>query len=178
MIRVRSELNEVAHQDFLISLLDARSKVVLADTTSQKESWYSSDSFTIDYAALEPETEYVLRYEFYERELMSSLHKHQDSEGSSCRIPFLTQHLTLVDLEIVKLRLSKLENDIERDRFSGSTYLSVKDRGLDCDFTRFNNTFESPFGEEGVFCPLKQYQYSTEAVSRTGPQTVVYTHDF
>jgi hypothetical protein len=50
--------------------------------------------------------------------------------------------------------------------------------GITCDFSKFNNTLDSDFGEDGVFCEPQVYTYQTKGSRSNQDLVQVYEHPF
>ena len=68
----------------------------------------------------------------------------------------------LIDSRLMKHRISNWHEELVKHTVEPTKDL-IK-QGIDCPFERFNNSLDSDFGEEGVFCKSKTYTYPA-----TGP---------
>ena len=91
---------------------DIRTTISEASTLDLK---YGEDTAQIDLPLLPYGTDYVLRYEFYMKEVIrrvDSLSIEEDTVASrdalvQCNLPFFTQELSLVDRKVLKSRVKK-----------------------------------------------------------------------
>jgi hypothetical protein len=57
----------------------------------------------------------------------------------------------IIDKRLVKARVGKYNNNEEKDSFPLTNFK--------CNLGRLNNTVDSPFGEDGLFCSRQLYHY-------------------
>lgn len=125
----------------------------------------------IDVAFLPSGFDYVLRYEFYAKEIIrrgSSLSGEEDTIASrdwlvNCNLPFFTQELALVDRKVLRSRVRKF---LQADQNSQALDISK----LSCEFKSLIATDNV---EGGLACEDREHTY-TSAIKKqkTGPRMV------
>jgi hypothetical protein len=163
LLRFRAELSTASsdslQQGMRVTLLEGNTTYKpLEDHASFK---YGEGIVNFDSIDLIPGAEYIIRYDFYDKERPNvggadSQHSHG---GIQCTQPFITQQLYIVDFDLARNRIAEWNKEDKEAK-------EIKDlhgeKGLVCEFNNFNNTLESEFGEEGVFCPTEQYTYDLD----------------
>lgn len=109
----------------------------------------------MDYGDLKSGIEYTLRFDFYEKELTVV----GQQSGTTCNLPYISQALSIIDINLLKNRIKQWANNKQEFEPFITSSIDLLKAGLDCPFESFNNTIESEFGENGVFCQPKTYFY-------------------
>lgn len=70
------------------------------------------------------------------------------ASNTECKMPFITQELLIIDQRLVQRRITNWKNEISDNH--NSNRFDVKD--FKCSFHRLNNTDNSAYGEDGLYC--------------------------
>lgn len=83
---------------------------------------------TMEVGNLKPDTEYVLRYQVYEKDLLS-LHDKRNadsaSSGGGCSQPFITQQLLIIDNRLARHRIHHWKSDVTPGDIDGVNYIDL-----------------------------------------------------
>ena len=93
------------------------------------------------------------------------------SASTECRLPFITQELLIQDQGLIKKRIKAFGEQTKDKDYKG---LKIED--FKCQMTQFNNTLDSSFGENGVYCERKEYLYKVP--SKRSDLVKIYEQDF
>ena len=148
---------------------------ILVDGTSLD---HNSGVVLLEYDQLQPGHEYVIRYDLYDKEIVANAEDLTEmavsGTGLVCKLPFVTQELLILDKSLAKHRVQEYNRIGEKDA------KDLQTQGLDCGFDHLNNTKDSEYGEDGVFCELQTYTYNAPYNTNTGHGKVnlIYEHAF
>ena len=104
---------------------------------------------TLEYLGMRPHTNYTLRYDLYDHELLQNDELEEDEDRSNsqtfCRLPFVTQQLLIMDKRLAKQRVTRYNKEEDQA-------FELEKGGIRCDFSKLNNTEDLNYGEDGFFC--------------------------
>ena len=118
-------------------------------------------SVYLESASLEDGKEYIIRYDLYDKEIVSNSEElgslSQSTSNVMCKLPFITQELLIIDKKLAKHRIAQYNQN--PDPSNKAIDLGVS--GIQCEFDHLNNTLDMDYGEDGIFCEQKLYTYQT-----------------
>lgn len=89
-----------------VSLIEQESGSILIDATSIDD---NEGVARLDYTSLSYDTMYVLKYEFFEQQIVSSNSELSQTQFSTsnteCKLPFILQELLIIDSQLAKSRI-------------------------------------------------------------------------
>ena len=96
-----------------VSLLDELG-AILVDATSVDD---NEGLVKLDYLRLLPNKNYTIKYEFFDKQLVSNWDTAQENSlsGVQCRLPFIVQELLIQDRRLVKSRIAKYNSSPDKD---------------------------------------------------------------
>jgi len=175
--RLRAEFNSAeasrAEMGFKVTLFsqDKDKKRTSVKEASSLDGANGIGTALIDAAFLPSGFDYVLRYEFYAKEIIrrgSSLSSEEDTIASrdwlvNCNLPFFTQELALVDRKVLRSRVRKF---LQTDQNSNVLDISK----LSCEFKSLAATDNV---EGGLACEDREHTYASAVKKqKTGPRMV------
>ncbi|CDW81429.1 laminin subunit alpha-like [Stylonychia lemnae] len=176
IFRLKAELSSAfsdeVQQGMRVSLVNKGSeKGILADASSLD---YNQGSINIEYVELQEGVEYTVRYDLYDKELISSGDVGERSQSKStvmCQLPFVTQELLVIDKKLAKSRIQQHNRNPDREAFELSA-------DIKCQLDHLNNTMDSEYGEDNLYCEPYTYNYKSGSIPYNSDYRIFKEHKF